>query len=44
VERHRQLDHPQPGAEMAAGDRHSVDGLLAQFVGELAQLTALQPA
>ena len=33
----RQLDHPEPGAEMAAGDRDRVDGLLAQLVGELAQ-------
>ncbi len=36
VQGHGQLDHAQPGAEMAAGDRHGVDGLLAQFVGQLA--------
>jgi len=39
-----QLDHPEPGAEMAAGDRHRVHGFLAQFVGELAELAALQAA
>ena len=43
VQRHRELDHAQPGAEMAAGDRHRRDRLLAQFVGELAQLVGLQP-
>src|SRR5262249_21604817 len=40
----RQLDHAQPGAKMAAGDGDGVNGLLAQFVGELAQLPALQAA
>src|SRR5262249_35668822 len=44
VKSNRQLDPPQPGAEMAGGDRPRVHGLLAQFVGELAELTALQPA
>ncbi len=44
VEGNRQLDHPQPGAEVAAGDRNRIDRLLAQFVGELAQLPALQAA
>ena len=39
-----ELDHPETGAEMAAGDRHRIDGLLAQLVGELAQLPALQAA
>ena len=43
VQRHRQLDHAQPGAEMAAGDRDGRDRLLAQLVGELAQLVGLQP-
>src|SRR5262249_8181202 len=41
VEGDRQLDHPQPGAEMAPGDRHRVHGFLAQFVGQLAELAAL---
>ena len=43
VQRHGELDHAQPGAEMAAGDRDGRDRLLAQFVGELAQLLGLQP-
>ena len=42
VQRHRQLDHAEPGAEMAAGHRHGRDRLLAQFVGQLAQLVGLQ--
>ena len=44
VEGNRQLDHPQPGAEVAAGDGNRIDRLLAQFVCELAQLPALQAA
>ena len=44
VERDRQLDDAEAGAEMAAGDRHGRDRLGAQFVGELAQLRRLQPA
>ena len=44
VQRDSQLDHAEPGAEMAAGDRDGVDRLLAQFVGELAQLTLVEPA
>jgi hypothetical protein len=43
VQRHGELDHAQPGAEMAAGDRNGRDRLLAQLVGELAQLVGLQP-
>ena len=35
VERDRQLDDAEAGAEMAAGDRDGVDGLGAQLVGEL---------
>ena len=42
VQRDRQLDHAQAGAEVTAGDRHRVDGLLAQLVGELPQLLAFQ--
>ncbi len=37
VKRYRQLDHAQTGAKMAAGDRHSIDCLLPQFVSDLAQ-------
>ena len=44
MEGHGQLDHPETGAEMAARDRHRIDRLLAQLVGELAQLSALQAA
>ncbi len=42
VQRHRQLDHAEPGAEMAAGDRDRVDRLGAQLVGELAQVAGRQ--
>ena len=35
VERHRQFDHAEPGAEMAAGDRDRRDRLLAELVGDL---------
>ena len=38
VQGDRQLDHAQAGAEMAAGDRHRIDQLGAQFGGELRQL------
>jgi hypothetical protein len=43
VQRHGELDHAEAGAEMAASDRHGRDRLLAQFIGELAQLVGLQP-
>ena len=42
VQRDRQLDHAQAGAEMAAGDRDGIDGLLAQFVRDLAKLARLE--
>ena len=35
VERDRQLDHAEPGAEMAAGDRDGRDRLPAELVGDL---------
>ena len=38
MQRDGQLDHAEPGAEMAAGHRHRVDRLLAQLVRELAQV------
>ena len=44
VQRDRQLDDAEPGAEMAAGDRDGVDRLLAQLVGELAQLGVFEAA
>ena len=42
MERDGELDHAEPGAEMAAGDRDRVDGLLPQFVGQLPQLLAIE--
>ena len=42
VQRHRQLDHAEAGAEMAAGHGDSVDGLLAQLVRHLAKLARLE--
>ena len=38
VQRHRQLDHAQPGAEMTAGDRHRRNRLLTQLVGQLLEV------
>ena len=42
VQRHRQLDDAQSGAEMAAGIGYCVDGLGPQFVGELLELLKRQ--
>ncbi len=42
MERDGELDHAEPGAEMAAGDRDRVDGLLPQFVRQLPQLLAIE--
>ena len=44
MQRDGQFDHAQAGAEMAAGDRNDVDHLVAQLVGELAQLLRVQLA
>ena len=44
MQRHRQLDDPKPGAEVAAGYRDGVDGLLPQLVGKLAQLAGFELA
>jgi len=38
VQRYREFDDAEAGAEMAAGVRDRVDGLGPQFVGELRQL------
>ena len=43
MEGDRQLDHAQPGAQVAAGDRHRSDGLGPQFIGNLAQLVPVRP-
>jgi hypothetical protein len=40
----RQLHDPETGAEMPAGDRHRVDGLLAQLVGDLPKLLHFEPS
>ena len=42
VQRHRQLDDAEPGAEMAAGNRDRVDGLIAKLVGELAEILGVE--
>ncbi len=42
MQRHRQLDHAQAGAEMAAGLGDGVDHLVAQLVGELPELLGRQ--
>ncbi|BDL41724.1 hypothetical protein MSPGM_43140 [Methylorubrum sp. GM97] len=42
VERHREFDHAQARAEMAAGDRHGVDHLGAHGVGHPLQLALRQ--
>ncbi len=44
VQRHRQLDDAESGAEVAAGHRHRADRFGAQLVGELAQLADRQGA
>jgi hypothetical protein len=42
MEGNRQFDDPESGAEVTARDRDRVDGFLAQLIGELAELAALQ--
>ncbi len=44
MQRHREFDDAEAGAEMAAGHRDGVDHLLAQFVGKLAQIAAIKRA
>ncbi len=44
VQRHGQLDHAQPGAEMPARHRDRVDRLLAQLRRELLQLRPVEAA
>ena len=38
MQRDGQLDHAEAGAQMPAGDRDGVDGLLPQLVGDLNQI------
>jgi hypothetical protein len=44
VQSHGELDHTQPGAQMAARYRDGADGLLAQFIRELAQRRLIETA
>ena len=44
VQRDGQLDDAKAGAEMPAGHRDGVDGLGAQFVGDLLELVFVKPA
>ena len=44
MDRHGELDHAEPGAEMSACRADRIDNLVAQFVGELAQLFLAQLA
>ena len=38
VQRHRQFDDTQPGAEMPAGDRDGTDGFGAKLIGKLSKI------
>ena len=42
VQRDRELDHAEPGAEVPAGYGDSVDRFLPQFIGHLAQLAGVE--
>ena len=42
MERHGELDHAEAGTQMPSRHRHGIDGLLAQLIGELAQLRLMQ--
>ena len=42
VQRHCQLDHAEPSAEVATGLGHRVDGLVPQLVGQLLELVSRQ--
>ena len=44
MDRDGQLDHAEPGAEVAAGDRHGRNHFLAKLVGELRQLLLVERA
>ena len=44
VQRHRQLDHAEPRAEMAASAGDHGDEIPAQLVGQLGKLARFQPA
>ena len=38
-----QFHHAKSGAEVASGHRHRVDGLSAQFIGNLPKLALIEP-
>jgi len=42
VNGHGQFDHAKARAQVPAGDRDRVDGLLPQFVGNLAKLAGVK--
>ena len=42
MKRHCELDHAETGTKVSAGHRDGVDHLRAQFVGDLAQLRAVE--
>jgi hypothetical protein len=44
VQRGRQFDDTETGAEMSAGDRNGIDGFLTQLVSDLPDLFHLEPA
>jgi hypothetical protein len=44
VQRNGELDHAEPGAEVAAGHRDGIDHLQAELVGELAQVGGIELA
>src|SRR5215472_14778566 len=44
MERHGELDHPQTGTEMPAGDRHRADGLAPQLVRKRFEVVDGKPA
>ena len=44
VQRHREFDDPEPGAEVASGIRDHVDHLAAQFIRQAAQILLLEIA
>jgi hypothetical protein len=43
MQRHRQLDHAEPGAQVTARHRHRINGLAPQLVGELSEVSLRQP-
>ncbi len=44
MQRDRELDHAESGAEMSTRDGNGVDGFQPELVGELAELRIVEPA